>query len=599
MMLRKFFTSYLWIALLTTGLVMVMDQKIIPGRGTWNILELRSIDARFLLKSPSANRAAQDVVLILIDEESYKKINQPLIFYNTHIAEVVNYLVRSGAKVIGLDIELPSISLQDRISGDYDSVYPRALLKAKKQGVDVVIGYSSEKNPPLSSYLAAAGQRNLSAFTLTVDQDDFIRRQQLVFTSDQGSCDAFAYLLAKKFAGKALPPPGPVILIDYSLGGEISSYPFHEVHKLSSQNSPPDNRFKDKVVIIGGMFTFEDRHPTPPNRFPGGGSRRTAGAVIHATTLVTLLSQSFFQEPGSWAGGGYIFLASLLAVVCCYRRRPLAGALLCLLEAGLIVLISIWAFDRLYVIRLTPLLAAVFLSYGATTVFHYYTEERQRLRIRARFASFVPEKIIDRIVDMDPSRLMDGEQREVALFFSDIRDFTPYAEKNRHDPKKIVNFLNRYHTEMTEIILAHNGTVSQLTGDGIFAFFGAPVAVAEPVLDAVKSAVRMRERVAELKAVWQEYGIEDLRIGIGIHVGHAIVGTMGSLKKMDYTAIGDNTNVASRIEGLTKKFHEVILMSGAAFQQVQDRVAARLLGEAEIKGHSNITLYALDDIKTE
>ena len=193
---------------------------------------------------------------------------------------------------------------------------------------------------------------------------------------------------------------------------------------------------------------------------------------------------------------------------------------------------------------------------------------------------------------------MDGEQRDVALFLADIRDFTPFAEKNRDDPKKIVSFLNRYHTEMTEIILANNGTVSQLTGDGIFAFFGAPVAAAEPVWDAVKSAVRMRDRVGELKEVWQEYGMDDLRIGIGIHVAHAIVGTMGSIKKMDYTAIGDNTNVASRIEGLTKKFHEVILMSGDALKRVEGRVKARSLGEGEIKGHSNIPLYAVDGIMT-
>jgi adenylate cyclase len=366
---------------------------------------------------------------------------------------------------------------------------------------------------------------------------------------------------------------------------------------LAAKQAPPDDRFKGKAVIIGGLLAFEDEHLTPPTPFPGTKSGRTAGAVIHAITLSTLLSQNFFQEPGGLAGGVFIFLAALLAVVLCFNRRPLPGAGLCLLEASILVVISIIAFDHLYVIRLMSLLFAVFLSYGATTLFNYYTKERKLLKIRARFASFVPDKIIDRIVDMDVNRLMDGEQREVALFFSDIRDFTPFAEKNRHDPTKIVNFLNRYHTEMTEIILAHNGTVSQLTGDGIFAFFGAPVEAAEPVWDAVQAAVRMRERLGELKEVWQEYGKDDLRIGIGIHVGHAIVGTMGSVKKMDYTAIGDNTNVASRIEGLTKKFREVILMSDAAFKQVEGRVEARSLGEAEIKGHSNITLYAIDGIR--
>jgi adenylate cyclase len=185
----------------------------------------------------------------------------------------------------------------------------------------------------------------------------------------------------------------------------------------------------------------------------------------------------------------------------------------------------------------------------------------------------------------------------VVLFFSDIRDFTPYSEKNKNDPKKIVTFLNRYHTEMTEIILANKGTVSQLIGDGIFAFFGAPVAAPDPVMDAVNTALQMREKIIALQAVWQECGMENLRIGIGIHVGDAIVGNIGSVKKMTYGAIGDNTNLASRIEGLTKECHEMILLSSTAYERVKDRVAARHLGESKVKGHSDITLYALDGLR--
>jgi adenylate cyclase len=254
-------------------------------------------------------------------------------------------------------------------------------------------------------------------------------------------------------------------------------------------------------------------------------------------------------------------------------------------------------FNIHYVIRVMPLLSAVLLAYGATTVFHYYSEERKRIKIRERFASYVPEKIIEQIVDADIEALTEGEQREVALLFSDIREFTTYSEKHKSDPKRIVGFLNQYHKEMTEIILSNNGTVAQLIGDGIFAFFGAPVELSDPIFSALKSAVQMKDKIIELRPKWRDYGMEDLRIGIGIHAGDTIVGNIGSVKKMAYVAIGDNTNIASRIEGLTKEFHETILISEAAYEPIRDRIYARPLGQVEIKGHSGIDIFAVDGMK--
>jgi adenylate cyclase len=384
-------------------------------------------------------------------------------------------------------------------------------------------------------------------------------------------------------------------MIDYSLGAEVALYSFHEVLEGISGQIQPE-RFKDKVVIIGARLKYEDSHLTPPHRFWAQTRGRTPGIFIQAATLTTLLTGRFFREPGTLAGGVYIFLASLLAVVCCFQRKPLPGALLCLLLTGVLALLGIFCFNRFYVLRLLPLAAAVWLAYGAATIFDYYTKERKISQIRNRFASFVPEKIIDQLVDRNVQELTEGEQRELAIFFSDIRDFTPYSERHKDEPKRIVTFLNRYHTEMTEIILANNGTVSLLIGDGIFAFFGAPVASSDPVMDAVRTAVQMRERIAALKDFWRECGQEELRIGVGIHVGEAIVGNIGSVKKMAYVAIGDNINLTARIEGLTKEFQEMILLSAGAYERVRDRVAARRLGEAKVKGHSDVTLYALDNI---
>ena len=596
-MIRRFIISYLWIAILVSGLVILTDQKIISREGTWNILELKALDFRFLFKAEPRERTSRDIALIAIDDKSYKSINQPLIYYHTYISQVIDYLVKNGVRVIGLDIQLPSISLEERVLGGYDSVYTRAFLNARKKGVEVVIGFSSQENAPLQAYLAAAGRDNLSVFGLTQDKDDFIRRQELWFEEGAVKYDSFPFLLAKKFAGETLSVPGQTILIDYSLLPGIPVYSFDEIYHLSQEGADKKDFFKDKIVIIGTLLTHEDRHPTPLYYYPSAQKHKgTAGIMIQAATLNTLLSGSYFHEPAAVTGALYILIIAIISVYLCFKYRPLSAALFCLGEIAAIVLTSLYAFSHLYLLHLVPLVLVVLISYGATTVFHYYTQERKIIKIRNRFASYVPEKIIEQLINADLNKLTEGEQKEVALLFCDIRNFTAYSEKNKSTPKKVVHFLNYYHSLMTGIILSNEGTVAQLTGDGIFAFFGAPVSLADPVLAAVKSALGMKNKVSDLRSEWQAYGMDDLRIGIGIHVGSSIIGNIGSVNKMAYGAIGDSTNVASRIEGLTKEYRETILLSAAAYERVRNCVQGRFLGKADIKGHTGVDLYAVDGI---
>ena len=606
-MVRKFVGSYLWIALLVSMLICFTDHEIIRGDGTWNMLELRSIDLRFLVRPKPVKDRAKDIALIVIDDKSYEQIELPLIFYHKHISGIIDYLVRSGVKVIGLDIQLPSLSLEDKVIGGYDSVYTKSLIKARKEGTDVVIGYSSPlrakevkkdgKEPenygtPLQSYLQAAGEDNISHFGLTDDADDVIRRQQLFFNGK-----SFAFMLATKYSGGALAATDQTILIDYTLARNIPVYSLNDIYSLSVQNKGPDSRFKDKVVIIGTSMPFIDKHSTPL-RYLDSEDKMTSGIIIQAAAVNTLLSGSIFHEPTRRSEAIYIVIVSGLAALVCFNRRPIPAAFLCSIEAIAVAGVSVYAFNHLYVLRVIPLFSAILFSYAITTIYHYYSEEKKRIKVKERFASYVPENIIEQMINTDVAKLLEGEQREVVLFFSDMRGFTPYSEKNKKEPKKIVNFLNEYHRELTEIILSNGGTVSQLIGDGTFAFFGAPTRLDDPVFAAVQAAVSIRSRITELKLTWQQYGIEDLKIGIGIHVGDAVVGNMGSARKMTYSAIGDNINIASRIEGLTKDFHETILISGSVYERVSNRVVARALGPAKIKGHSEVEIFAVDSIVT-
>ena len=241
---RKYLFPYAVIALLVSLFVIFTDCRIIPGKGTWNQLELRSIDFRFLFKKKLEKDPIKKIIVIAIDEKSYKKINQPLIFYHTYISEVIDYLVEGGVKTIGLDIELPSISLEDKIEGGYESIYLQSFMNARKKGVNIIIGFSSQENAPLQGYLLAAGEANLATFHLTEDSDDCIRRQQLYFDDGGKRYNSIAYTLAMNFTNQQISAPSKTILIDYSLAQDIPIYSFHDIYELSKKrNNHQGNAF--------------------------------------------------------------------------------------------------------------------------------------------------------------------------------------------------------------------------------------------------------------------------------------------------------------------------------------------------------------------
>ena len=217
--------------------------------------------------------------------------------------------------------------------------------------------------------------------------------------------------------------------------------------------------------------------------------------------------------------------------------------------------------------------------------------------IRKAFSRFVPEQIIDELVDSaeQEAKVGVGEKRDVAILFSDIRSFTNISEKNK--PEVIVAFLNRYFTIMCTIIKKHGGTIDKFIGDAIMALFGAPVSYEDNAARAVAAATEMREALSSVP-------IGDLilpdgmkfNIGIGIHYGDVIVGSIGSDDKTDYSVIGDAVNLASRLEGLTKQYGSMILVSQAVKDDCeQQKFSFRYLDDVRVKGKKNaVPIYAVD-----
>ena len=217
--------------------------------------------------------------------------------------------------------------------------------------------------------------------------------------------------------------------------------------------------------------------------------------------------------------------------------------------------------------------------------------------IRKAFSRFVPEQIIDELVDgaETEAKVGIGEKRDVAIMFCDIRSFTNISECNK--PETVVAFLNRYFTAMCTIIKKYGGTVDKFMGDAIMALFGAPVSYEDNCRRAVAAAQEMRETVNQIE-------MEDLilpqdmkfNIGIGIHYGDVIVGSIGSADKTDYSVIGDNVNLASRLEGLTKTYGTMILISEAVKNDIKNQeYVYRHLDNVKVKGKEHpVPIYALD-----
>lgn len=223
--------------------------------------------------------------------------------------------------------------------------------------------------------------------------------------------------------------------------------------------------------------------------------------------------------------------------------------------------------------------------------------QHKEKKIRNIFQKYVPKDVIDQFFT-NPEAMLVGEDRELAILFSDIRSFTTISEQLL--PNELVESLNMYFSRMVEIIMGRNGIVDKYIGDAIMSFFGAPVKHEDDALQATLAAIDMIESLDEFNQLQQKAKRPEFKIGIGINFGMVTVGNIGSERKMDYTVIGDMVNLASRLEGLTKKYKEPLIVSESVYNQISNNLHCRLVDKVIVKGKSRgIGIYAPKQSLTE
>jgi adenylate cyclase len=222
-------------------------------------------------------------------------------------------------------------------------------------------------------------------------------------------------------------------------------------------------------------------------------------------------------------------------------------------------------------VEVVPLLLSGVLIYGVAFAV--------RWRWMRQMLGMFKSESVARALEADPSKLdLKGELREITVLFCDIRNFTRFSE-NR-PAAEVVRLLNRYFAVVVPIVEKHGGILNQYIGDGLMVLFGAPETQHDHARRAVAAAVEIVECVTALADQWRRLGADEFRIGVGVHTGKAVVGTIGSPQRIDYTAIGDTVNTASRIESCNKELGTEILLSAATVDALADDERRRVLSRS-------------------
>jgi adenylate cyclase len=335
----------------------------------------------------------------------------------------------------------------------------------------------------------------------------------------------------------------------------------------SGQDVAADNPFRDRIVLIGGTFAMSrDFYPTPTGFM--------AGVEIQGNAVHTLLTRRIMLPPPWWLNLAILLGACLVVAVASLWLRPLWATAVSLALVATIVAASFEAYRRggYWLDFVAPVAAMLIYQQGARIV--------ARRRLRAAFGQYVSPEVMARVLRAGSHR--GGEMREVTVLVSDLRGFTTLCEQLT--PEQVTEAMNEYLTAMVDRILAHRGMVSDFIGDGILAFFGAPVDDPEHPWHAVQTALEMQAALEALNARWTREGKLPLAMGIAVNTGAAFAGTIGAPRKKKFAVLGDTVNTAARIEGLNRQLGTRILAGRATVDAVRARVTVRSLDVVAVKG---------------
>lgn len=543
----------------------------------------------------TAKARSQEILIIGIDNEALQKYGQwP--WNRETLALALQKMNENPPKVLGIDLMLAENSRlgeQDdkKLSEVLNKInYPVVLVTEankvflqKENNVDYLL-------KPLEIFQNSS-QVSLGHANIILDPDKVVRLYPTKIYSDE----VLGKTEIRSLAYETIKRSGLSIKQENKLGLQERIFYFGPAQSTRSISftrvfEEGADFWQDKVVFLGvTAMDLHDYQITPLSK-----KQPMFGVEIQANIASALLSGIRLTVFPKILNIFLILLAVFLVSFLFFKFKKIIWPVL--FSAGLIVVFYFLAmslFDFGFILPISNLIFAIIFSATALFVYRFLIVEKEKRQLRHTFSRYVSKEVVSEIMKNPEAIALGGEEREVTVFFSDIRGFTTISE-GMSSPN-LVAMLNRYFTLMTGEIIKNRGTLDKYIGDAIMAFWGAPLSDENQVDNALKTAVSMITKLKELNKELGEEGLPEIKIGIGLFNGKAVVGNIGSTERLSYTVMGDTVNTASRLEGLNKEYGTQIIVGESVMKKAKGKYIFKFLGAVKVKGkNEEVNIYTME-----
>lgn len=571
-------------SVLLAGILVVAVVLALDAAHALRGLDLSSIDTRFGIRGSLGPPGG--VVLVGIDAATFNYLDAHhprqahFPFARRLDARVIANLARDGARVIAYD---------EQFTEQTNPTDDNALVLAVRAAHNVVLA-TTEVGAHGATRIFGGGQ-GLAFSRATpadgqfpLDSDGRIRRlrEQIL------DLVTLPVATAERAVGHPVRFPGgrdASAYIDYhGAAGTVRTISYWRV--LEGQFAP--GTFRGKVVVVGATEPIlHDVFQTPT-------SNQMPGPEVQANAIDTVLRGFPLSNAAGWLNVALVILFGLSAPILALRFGALRAAGVTFVALALLAVVCQLAFDGGTVVGFVYPALAGLLGAASTLLLQGLRVAFERERVRDAFARFVPESVVSEVLAQADGLRLGGVRRDATVLFSDLRGFTTFAEQR--EPDETIEILNRYLTMMSDEILEHGGTLVAYFGDGIMSVFGAPIEQADHADRALRTARGMLKRLEEFNA-WlrAERQSDGFKMGVALNSGPVMSGNVGSERRLEYTAIGDTTNTASRLEAMTNGTPHQLYIADSTRTLLSDRPDDLVrVGEFEVRGREGrITVWTV------